>query len=72
MHGMGIVYWHHSIMQVTLPLQIMAFIKMKDGSKRAGIAFFILVLVNPYIEWTGYVANAGYALYELFVEWKCQ
>lgn len=70
-HGMGAAYWHQSVMQVTLTAQILAYWKYKtDGSKAARIAFYILALLNPYIEWTGYVANAGFALAELGSDWK--
>ena len=30
------------------------------------MAFYALALLNPYVEWTGYVANVGFALAELF------
>lgn len=65
-HGMGIVYWAQSLMQVTLLIQISAYYIWKlEQSKKAKIVFFALTLVNPYIEWTGYVANIGFALAEL-------
>ena len=71
LHGMGIVYWHQSIMQVTLLAQIYSFylyeIKGKAGFKRL---FYVLALCNPYIEWTGYVANIGFALTEIMLNWK--
>lgn len=62
--SMGIVYWHQSIMQVTLLLQLIAFVdiyKFKKG-KYSTILFLVMSFINPYIEWTGYVANVGYAL----------
>lgn len=30
------------------------------------VAFYALALLNPYVEWTGYVANVGFALAEIF------
>lgn len=30
----------------------------------------LLAFLNPYTEWTGYVANAGFALAELIINWK--
>lgn len=70
LHGMGIVYWHQSIMQVTLLLQMMMWYLCRYRGSRGGrIAFYILVILNPYIEWTGYVANVGFALAELMAEW---
>ena len=67
MHGMGITYWHHSVMQVTLILQAFVyFLYRTEGSKPARIAFLFLCAANPYIEWTGYTANAGYIAAEIF------
>lgn len=71
LHGMGVVYWTQSVMQVTLLLQISAYYVYKRNNSRAGrIIFYLLALVNPYIEWTGYVANAGFVLMELVLCWK--
>ncbi len=68
LHGMGIVYWHQSILQVTLPIQIMAFLAMNENnSKRAKIVFWLLVLFNPFTEWTGYVANMGFIAAEIIM-----
>ena len=65
MHGMGHTYWHQSLMQVTLPLQMLAFLLWhRRESRRAKFAFFALTLINPMIEWTGYVANVGFAILE--------
>ena len=67
LHGMGIVYWHQSVFQVTFIAQIMAYYRYKkDESKRWGILFFVLVFINPYIEWSGYIANMGFFIFELF------
>lgn len=71
LHGMGIVYWHQSLMQVTLLLQIIMFYKyITDNSRISRYLFYILAVLNPYIEWTGYVANVGFALAELIRYWK--
>lgn len=70
--SMGIVYWHQSIMQVTLLIQLIAFIdiyKFKKG-KFSTIVFLTMCFLNPYIEWTGYVANVGYALAFLIIHRK--
>ena len=70
-HGMGIVYWHQSVMQVMLIAQFLTYYQYKSqNSSKAKIAFLIITLFNPYIEWTGYVANAGFAFYELGSSWK--
>lgn len=71
MHGMGIVFWAQSVMQVTLLMQICAYyLYMKYDFKAGKIIFFILAFINPYIEWTGYVANIGFAVVELVLHWK--
>ncbi len=71
MHGMGIVFWAQSVMQVTLLMQICAYCLYKKYDSKAGkIIFFFMVFINPYIEWTGYVANIGFAVVELVLYWK--
>lgn len=71
LHGMGMVYWHQSVMQVTLLIQLLSWYKIKNGnSKLAKIVFYLITLINPYIEWTGFIANMGYAFVELFYNWK--
>jgi len=71
MQGMGIVYWAQSILQVTLIAQIYAYYRWKEySSKKAFIIFAILGIANPYIEWTGYVADFGFALSELILRWR--
>ena len=70
LHGMGIVYWHQSLFQVTLLLQIILFYKYADGNSHwAKYMFYAFALINPYIEWTGYVANVGFAMAELIRYW---
>ncbi len=71
LHGMGIVYWHQSIMQVTLLVQVIAWYCMKETDSSGGKAvFYLMTFLNPYIEWTGYVANVGFALAECITTWK--
>ena len=70
LHGMGISYWHQSIMQVTLLIQIIAWIYMHEKkSVPFAILFVSMCILNPYIEWTGYVANLGFAFTELIL-WR--
>ncbi len=71
LHGMGIVYWSQSVMQVTLLAQIYSFY-LYEVKGRSGFRwmFYALALCNPYIEWTGYVANVGFALAEIILSWK--
>lgn len=61
MHGMGQVYWHQSLMQVLLPLQFLCFLHFED-SKKWKIGYFVLAVIMPYVEWTGFIANVGFAL----------
>lgn len=63
MHGMGLTYWHQSLMQVFLPLQLLLYYRWATTG-RGFWAFAVLCLVCPYTEWSGYVANAGYFLAE--------
>ena len=71
LHGMGIVYWNQSIMQVTLLLQIYSYYEYAiKNEKRARWIFYFTSFINPYIEWTGYVANVGFAIAELIVNYK--
>lgn len=66
MHGMGQVYWHQSFMQVLLPLQFLCFYHFHEEKKLWKIGFFILAIIMPYVEWTGFVANVGFALVLFF------
>ena len=71
LHGMGIVYWNQSIMQVTLLLQIYLYYRYAvHKNEKARWFFYFTALINPYIEWTGYVANLGFAIAELIVNYK--
>ena len=71
LHGMGIVYWHHSIFQVTFLIQLYTYLLAKqNNSKIAKYVFYGMILINPYIEWTGYVANVGFAIVEIITYWK--
>lgn len=58
LHSQGIVYWHHSLLQVIIPLQILLFLDKKHPLSRT--AFYLLCIITPYIEWTGYVSNIGF------------
>ncbi|MBE5845242.1 MAG: hypothetical protein E7302_13895 [Butyrivibrio sp.] len=71
LHGMGIVYWNQSIMQVTLLLQIYAYYRYAvNKNEKARLFFYVTAFINPYIEWTGYVANVGFAIAEIIVNYK--
>ncbi len=60
MQGQGAVYWHQSVNQLLLACQLLAF---SWYGKRAGKAgFYACSFLLCLFEWTGLVANAGYAL----------
>ena len=65
MHSQGIVYWHQSLFQMTFLLQVILFL-YKDN-KASKIGFYILCLINPYVEWTGFISNIGFAIAILFI-----
>lgn len=65
MQSMGLTYWHQSLMQVLLPLQLLVYYRWIITG-RGLWAFAVLCLVCPYTEWSGYVANAGYLLAECY------
>jgi hypothetical protein len=56
LHSHGVVYWHQSLFQLFFLLQAILFLKDKR------VMFLLFCVLNPYTEWTGYVANAGFAL----------
>ncbi|MDL2294115.1 hypothetical protein LJC60_05740 [Ruminococcaceae bacterium OttesenSCG-928-D13] len=60
LQSQGWVYWHHGLNQVLLLAQFYCFACF---DKRVGkIGFFVLCLLTPLAEYTGFVANAGYCL----------
>ena len=61
MHGMGMVYWHQSLTQVLLPLQFLCFLHYEDD-KKWRIGYYVLAVIMPYVEWTGFISNVGVAL----------
>lgn len=61
LHSMGMTYWHQSVYQVTFLLQLLFYLR-KDYAGGAKAGFYAMCLLNPYLEWTGFVANIGFAL----------
>jgi hypothetical protein len=64
MHSQGIVYWHQSLYQLLFIFQLYLFFNLKN--KRRLLTFFLLCLIGPYVEWTGYISNIGFAIAFLF------
>lgn len=67
----GIVYWNHSLSQVFLLLQLVIFTKLRFENPKNRrwwqILFLIVSFIYPYLEWTGFISNVGFALC-LFIE----
>ena len=65
LHGMGFVYWAQAVFQVAFLIQLLAFYCYKfENSKKSRVLFYVFCVLNPYIEWTGFVANMGFAVAE--------
>lgn len=64
MHSQGIVFWAQSIFQLLLIWQIYFFINR--DKKIYKILFLICCWIMPYIEWTGYISNAGFFIATFF------
>lgn len=63
-HSQGIAYWHQSIYQVLILLQLNCFLSQKESCMKK-IGFFILCIIIPYVEWFGYISNMGFAIVSL-------
>ncbi len=60
-HSQGAVFWIHSIMQVLIGIQFLLFMNY-EKSKKHKIWFYIMCVILPYAEWTGYVGNVALGL----------
>jgi hypothetical protein len=60
LHSQGITYWHHSLFQLLFLLQLCVYVKLK--TKLNYFLFFMLCFITPYVEWSGYVSNVGFAI----------
>lgn len=65
MQSQGAVYWHQSVTQLVLVCQLYCFSRYRQRWGKA--AFYVLAFLICQLEWTGYVANVGYAL--LMLAW---
>lgn len=63
MHSQGISFWVQSIFQLLLIVQM--YLCVTINRKSSKILFFILCLLMPYVEWTGYISNIGFIIYFL-------
>ncbi|MDR0999867.1 MAG: hypothetical protein LBL96_03560 [Clostridiales bacterium] len=64
LHSQGIVYWHQSLFQVVFLLQLTLFSDLRGRGKN--ITFFVLCVVAPYLEWTGFISDIVFAIGFLF------
>lgn len=60
LNSLGAVYWAQSIFQIVFLAQILLFLSF--DKKWCRITFFVLCALAPYIEWTGFISNVGFAL----------
>lgn len=71
LYSQGIVYWHHSLSQVFLLLQIVFFILLfviKQKNNWLYVLFFIIAFLYPYLEWSGFISNIGIAFGILMID----
>ena len=62
LYTQGIVYWHHSISQIFLLVQMLMFFRIflkNENNIKNWIIFWIVSFLYPYSEWTGFVSNLG-------------
>lgn len=55
----GVVYWAQSLLNFTMILAIYLYIKLRHDRNIVKFSFLLLVLINPLIEWTGFIFNIG-------------
>lgn len=70
MHSQGIVYWHHSLFQMFFIIQLYLFLEFEKelfNTYKINL-FYMLVIIMPYLEWTGYLSNVGFALSIIFLK----
>lgn len=60
MHSLGVIYWSQSIFHLLIATQFILFMNYKN--KIAKTFFFIMCLIMPYVEWTGYITNIGFSI----------
>ncbi len=60
MHSQGVIFWVHSISQLLLLVHFLLFMNYKN--KKAKIAFYLMCIIMPYVEWTGYISNVAFAI----------
>lgn len=60
MHSQGVVYWVQSIFQMLIIIHFLLFLNYEKPKYK--LPFFIMCLIMPYVEWTGYISNFAFAL----------
>lgn len=66
MHSQGVIYWHQSLFQLMFFIQLYMYQCFREsGSKKTFALFAILCVINPYVEWSGFVSNIGFFVAEL-------
>jgi len=66
MHSQGIVYWHHSLFQVLLLIQLNLLFYL--GRRVYYWIFMAMCVLMPSVEWTGYISNIAMMIAVLFIK----
>ncbi len=64
LYSHGIIYWHQSLYQPILITQLFLLLRLlrHELSLGGSIAFIVLSVLGPLVEWTGYITNLGLSL----------
>lgn len=60
MQSQGAVFWVHSIFQFLIGIQFLLFMNFQN--KKAKIGFYIMCVIMPFAEWTGFISNFAFAI----------
>lgn len=71
LHSHGLIYWGQSLYQLVFLLQLIYFFNLLDKPKKLlYVIFFVLCLLCPLTEWTGYISNLGFLTVIIFNKLK--
>lgn len=61
-HSNAMVYWAQSLWQLVFLVQLNVYLSLRrNNCRRNRILFFVLAFMSCMTEWTGYIANVGFA-----------
>lgn len=61
MHSQGVIYWGHSIYQLLIVIQGLILLDF-DKNNTNKIILYIMCIIMPYVEWTGFISNLAIAI----------